>query len=169
MIHIDRIYISRYSGKPLDPLIEVCSSTETVRQFRERLGLKYTLNPNRLRIIKDGNLCVDSKYDGKEYMATDYGLDCDTYIIIKYMCRTPNDIICARSTLQQLTGQEYLTEVECVVCLDALVETIFISCAHELVCVECAKSTKICPLCNESITYTYTISGSRVVYAWYIR
>ena len=50
--------------------------------------------------------------------------------------------------------EKYRSRMQCKVCLDAQVGTLFLPCRHLICCVECAKSVSKCPLCREHIIGT---------------
>eukprot|EP01130_Rhizamoeba_saxonica_P018714 TRINITY_DN945_c0_g1_i1.p1 TRINITY_DN945_c0_g1~~TRINITY_DN945_c0_g1_i1.p1 ORF type:complete len:159 (+),score=27.53 TRINITY_DN945_c0_g1_i1:420-896(+) len=41
---------------------------------------------------------------------------------------------------------------ECVICMDNVINTVFLECGHMAVCKECARTIDVCCICRENIT-----------------
>ena len=53
--------------------------------------------------------------------------------------------------------EKYRSRMQCKVCLDAYVGTLFLPCRHLLCCKECAENVQKCPLCRERIIGTIKV------------
>ena len=49
------------------------------------------------------------------------------------------------------TDSEITRTYECKLCMEQLIEVVFLPCGHTLSCRNCAKSCKVCPVCNLQI------------------
>jgi len=50
------------------------------------------------------------------------------------------------------TGNSSIEGSQCIVCMDAPMETVFLECGHLACCAKCSMKLKICPICRNNIT-----------------